>query len=475
MHERGVCGCDVKFPALQQPRMLTRPVLGNGHGVEGNGNTKVGKIEDGNIKDENIKGEPTKDSNDEIDTVSTLEDDSSENSGRRNEESNTVQALTRSISITSLGNQQNGSSESHFDASIKSGIDKAQINSSQHNQGDNEDLRPKINDILRDNSLKFGPKKNNNNHNTNSNKKKNNKSKKQYNKNKKKPAPHPRRHALAWNVSDISPFYEVHDENGGSIDVAVRLSSQYGAEWIQDHARVHEAGHCNCAVQFETYTPHLFTASDMAMYGPSQGSMAPGYQMGTGEGADVAKHSLPELRDMDITIWQMNDTDMCGRMITWPTKPQDYGFHSADEAKAWLDSQRLGERTSYPNGAAILPGATTEMRGYTDTESLEGQTGCNAPHLPYPKIAHGQPPAIPTTNPYSAVYDNQQPSSETHHMNNGIPAAATMQEQSNDLENIVPLVGWPLGAGPEGDSHSQAWDMCRLSRPRPTRAHSFSG
>ena len=35
------------------------------------------------------------------------------------------------------------------------------------------------------------------------------------------------------------------------------MSSLYGAEWIQDHARVHETGACDCDVDFAPYKPTL--------------------------------------------------------------------------------------------------------------------------------------------------------------------------------------------------------------------------
>ncbi|KAJ3563458.1 hypothetical protein NPX13_g8189 [Xylaria arbuscula] len=50
------------------------------------------------------------------------------------------------------------------------------------------------------------------------------------------------------------PMY-VQTQVGDKVEVAVRLSSLYGAEWIKDHAKLHESGKCSCSVSFERYKP----------------------------------------------------------------------------------------------------------------------------------------------------------------------------------------------------------------------------
>jgi hypothetical protein len=60
--------------------------------------------------------------------------------------------------------------------------------------------------------------------------------------------------------SSALPLFE-EAQVGGNVAVAVRLSSLYGAEWTQDHAKLHESGQCKCPVSFEKYKP-IDTSAD---------------------------------------------------------------------------------------------------------------------------------------------------------------------------------------------------------------------
>ncbi|KAI1128930.1 hypothetical protein F5Y10DRAFT_264680 [Nemania abortiva] len=50
------------------------------------------------------------------------------------------------------------------------------------------------------------------------------------------------------------PLFE-EAQVGGNVEVSVRLPSIWGAEWTQDHAKLHESGECSCYVSFERYKP----------------------------------------------------------------------------------------------------------------------------------------------------------------------------------------------------------------------------
>lgn len=239
-----------------------------------------------------------------------------------------------------------------------------------HAKGYGENMRPRVSNLLRRGMRqKFGSKK----------------KAKQNKKAKKTSTVRPQPHALAWNTASISPFHEVEDEMGGGTAVAVRLPSLYGAEWIQDHAQIHEAGRCSCAVRFDTYQPYVFTKNDIALYG--------------GE-------------------------------IDRPVGSYDYNSRSASEAQAWLDTR---EAKTAPNA---IP---SNSLGYHQTgDHMEGvDMGTSAFYPPYPSVACG-----PTTAAADAAVGTD------------LGYTIVMSEQSADMENSIPLVGWPLGAGPEGDSHS---------------------
>lgn len=243
----------------------------------------------------------------------------------------------------------------------------------------------------------------------------------------------------SWN--GIAPLWEVDE----SAEVRVRLSSQYAAEWVLDHGQRHRDGSCACPVRFEQYTPHRVTEDDVAADAVQQqqqqhdkkahntnskpktttrGRRARNrgrFKRKTSEAAAAATAAVPApvhdaagppvshlmretLRLSDVLAWNvLEKSDSPDRLWSaWPTRPEDYGFKTIDEAENALTGE----------GPVV------------------------------PKLAHL------SDKPFAPAFFHQ-----------GEP----------------PIVGWPIGAGPEGgveNSHSPAWHMCDLSRPRLRRSRS---
>ncbi|KAI1873117.1 uncharacterized protein JN550_003370 [Neoarthrinium moseri] len=253
-------------------------------------------------------------------------------------------------------------------------------------------------------------------------------------------------HAMAWN-RNISPIVDITQDYGTGNKIAVRLSSQYGAEWIPDHAQLHAAGKCECAVAFETYKPHSITAVDLAA--------APEWDM---QKPIKALHT-PTFRRNDLLIWKINEANPGMPQIPWPIQMEEFGFTCCAEAEACLEEQERAAAGQASKEDELLLSQIPQF----------GQRG----PFPYPAAAYGIEGAAHGGNGTSAqrsaaVGREQQPA---HDSFIAIPNEPIFCPQG------IPLVGWPLGAGPEGgreNSHSPAWNMCSLSRPRIKRSCSLT-
>lgn len=73
---------------------------------------------------------------------------------------------------------------------------------------------------------------------------------------------------------------QVGNATGHNIPAAVpaRIHSLYGAEWIEEHRQLHNAGSCRCAADFSCYqTPEVYGITDSSHFGVNneQGQTAP--------------------------------------------------------------------------------------------------------------------------------------------------------------------------------------------------------
>ncbi|KAI0125665.1 hypothetical protein BJ170DRAFT_596901 [Xylariales sp. AK1849] len=248
-------------------------------------------------------------------------------------------------------------------------------------------------------------------------------------------------HALAWN-NTLSPIVEIAEENGESTKVAVRLSSQYGAEWIPDHAKLHASGSCKCAVKFDTYKPHPITIDDV-----------------TPEAMATPIEALrnQSFRRSDLMIWRMNEENPDCPPVAWPLKLEAYGFKCVADAETFLADEEAAraEAPASQWASASGPGPVFDSNyqgsvGYTPTSYGEGFTASQASIS-----VHQRPSNMKQSDSSESIV--------------AVPGNPTYRQQN------CPLIGWPIGAGPEGgmeNSHSPAWNACGLSRPKLKKSRS---
>ncbi|ORY57475.1 uncharacterized protein BCR38DRAFT_413872 [Pseudomassariella vexata] len=251
----------------------------------------------------------------------------------------------------------------------------------------------------------------------------------------KKPAPQP--HVISW--GSLPPILEVKEDASDTYkpQINMRLASQYGIEWMPDHYELHESGKCHCPVRFETYQPHdlpeAFELSKMEDQADSD-TGAPSIQM--------PQTVIPKekVRYMDVVIWTVNENTPEGeRKIPWPQRPEDYGFRSVAEARVCLGMQ-LGRQDPI-NSLPVYGGSS---RG--------GDI----------------PAAVDDAVRESIEWDIEIAGGDLR------PHGLTSVRLSQHGD---PIVGWPIGAGPEGgieNSHASSWYSCGISRPKLRRSKSWT-
>ncbi|GAW21617.1 hypothetical protein ANO14919_111400 [Xylariales sp. No.14919] len=238
---------------------------------------------------------------------------------------------------------------------------------------------------------------------------------------------------------------------GNSVEVAVRLTSLYGAEWTKDHAKLHRSGQCNCPVSFESYKPIDVDSS--------QGKII---EVCTGDGSrlyvivDGAESS--KLEYSDSPDW----TRETGR----DRSSQKHGSHSKPTAAA-ASSYGSDARTSSIDNNSV-GGPSHQYRhgqvpiGHVARWAMEGPQGSLldeilGPMRPDASMCGGRPVDIQTM----------------HYSTSGIPISGDPivcgTTLANELPSIVEfqqpettIAGFPIGAGPEGESHAGDFETCSL-------------
>ncbi|KAK6087344.1 hypothetical protein SCUP234_01975 [Seiridium cupressi] len=425
MHERGTCGCGVVFPALQQPRETGKVRLGGGGGGGGNGN-----------------GGNTSTSDDSTYSTRGRDDDSTAAAGQ-------VLFDPESYSRTGMDVPQ---SQEHQQPHPSNQSTKSKNKQARRKR--NKPDRKKQKDIQADLHSRGKP------HNVPDMV------------NSTKP------HALAWDLT-LSPLIEIDEpvtstssSTKPSTSIAVRLSSQYGAEWIPEHAKLHAAGNCNCPVKFDTYKPEKLTVRDIAEHAPGLKIDAP-----------IKALQKLDLRNSDVMIWRINKENPAAKQIPWPVEKEEFGFKSVAQAEAWLAAEgiSLGDIPDqvFLNQHIGRPLAKFSTDPYSGVSSFVQPPKFDGHgSLQYPLIAYGYDVVQTSSTQIASQAAANRPVTASNPEQQGRAngqVIATRGVTKYRQKHGLPLIGWPLGAGPEGgqeNSHSPAWNMCLLSRPALERSRS---
>ncbi|KAI8957892.1 hypothetical protein F5Y11DRAFT_363248 [Daldinia sp. FL1419] len=239
------------------------------------------------------------------------------------------------------------------------------------------------------------------------------------------------------------------------LSMSVRMSSLYAAEWAPDHAELHRTGRCSCPVIFERYTGYPEAAAAIAAESNGNNAGKNGNSNGNGNGAN------------GTAIVQYSENDV--RRYDPPSRASN----------GWSTRTNGGNSSTNTSGYQT-PNASTYVNHHSS--SVDN----SAPCLQISNTVHqywGSAPVQPTFSAAGNGY--QYPPRQGNRPQNGhtsdeaTPHAPGAQEypdatadDSLDVQMAcyqptnIPIVGLPIGAGPEGDSHMPPFEDCELYYPK---------
>ncbi|KAI0397856.1 hypothetical protein F5Y17DRAFT_476562 [Xylariaceae sp. FL0594] len=340
-------------------------------------------------------------------------------------------------------------------------------------------------------------------------------------------------------TADIPLFEE--RQVGEDVEVAVRLSSMYAAEWTKDHAKLHRSGTCKCPVSFEPYKPlpaedstenHPNSpapvegeAEAACQYGPKSKKAATSVPIAVQEhakprrsaGAQAALAPIVHSSPADAYAYAQNNPQYAQAQQTGPSQSRnDGGFASASGSTSArpLASGRGAYNTTHQNQKVndygsenrkpvLPPGAVArhafmkaqmspldELLGVvskglaapsqkTDenlkrnaAESDNRGGGLSRPvdvqsvhfHLREDTVRIvGKPIEITPASITGSTGGTQNNTADYKKMKPGETLSDTLDScvEYHPPEKVI--AGFPLGAGPEGESHAGDFEDCDLN------------
>ncbi|KAI1356369.1 hypothetical protein F5Y01DRAFT_309783 [Xylaria sp. FL0043] len=203
---------------------------------------------------------------------------------------------------------------------------------------------------------------------------------------------------------------------GDHVEVAVRLTSLYGAEWTKDHAKLHDSGKCKCPVSFERYKPLNIDDDE-----------------GEDENTGLDPTYLPEqVRKISRSYGSdaaTSSKDQNSAAAAGPHFPSGYDHIPTGDIARWA--------VDGPQSSLL-----DQILGPVGPDALKyGNRPVDIQTMHYPR------PGLPISgNPIG--YETFQGS--------GLPTTVEYEQPERTL------AGFPIGAGPEGESHAGNFEDCSL-------------
>ncbi|KAL1903064.1 hypothetical protein Sste5346_000348 [Sporothrix stenoceras] len=295
---------------------------------------------------------------------------------------------------------------------------------------------------------------------------------------------------------------------GGHTTVSVRLPSLYAAEWVADHRGRHEASLCHCPVDFRTYEevvgqgsataakPEAGVATGESNVGPSRPLRRSASMSAMSSSSDSGEPGVPERQ-----ITRSSSHDGLTYFVAVAGEPPNDDKEGTVTAESALDNKQVAP-VAQDGGFAVThapiqlhPGKSVRYAGSVFAEvpeylqlmgpflsqpAMQAQGGDQTVMLDcvlddnggnltlasgggheHDRVDYiGRPehfqnqPGIPTTFIPPSAAHTPRPSRRR-------PRAHTMADMKEHYEHQaqqrIPLVGFPIGAGPEGVSHAIPW------------------
>lgn len=250
----------------------------------------------------------------------------------------------------------------------------------------------------------------------------------------------------------VPPMYQ-EVKVGDTIEVCTRLPSLYAAEWTNDHAELHENGQCSCNVSFKSYQPQDMDdvkgkaparhhgAKSSQSQSAQRSSHGQGHAESSAKGAMSDKSSKKKLKNKKFRTnknnkKKMNKDEQNGKTETENTSAKSESPPDVGQTARW---------SMYPPHLSILD----EILGPIDHLAITNQT-----HTHH-HDATGRPVDIQTAHYYpDNVPISGNPIVDGPSYSN-IPTIVEYSQPS------ITIAGFPLGAGPEGQSHAGDFEACK--------------
>lgn len=244
-----------------------------------------------------------------------------------------------------------------------------------------------------------------------------------------------------------------------SLEVAVRIPSLYGAEWVDEHRQLHKDGSCKCAGDFSFYqTPE---ASHIV---PSPSALI---DNGPGQAVQT-KTTIQSFQDQGDRNFQnsaasdyLNPRDLSpqgpsSRQVLHNTSDPHLPPHQGDTLPQQSSSTKAASLDHTPSKPSGLKGASDS----TTSKPPPLVVSSYYPHAHAPQRSPGAIYEVDPTKSTNRLYN--------HACNEGASMTTLADFQSVEFpraEGYLPLVGLPIGAGPEGAtglSHVGGFEDCVL-------------
>lgn len=236
------------------------------------------------------------------------------------------------------------------------------------------------------------------------------------------------------------------------LEVAVRIPSLYGAEWVDEHRQLHKDGSCKCAGDFSFYqTPEpdqcvpsssapIENFPGQAIQTKAIGQTHQAQSHGKSQNSSASHYLTPQ------NLFHLGQSyhETSHNFESPPLLPHHQGDTMAQQSP-FREASQL--QLSTPSKSQTADRATTPKPPPLVVSS-------SYPHVHAPQRSPGAIYEVDPTKSTNRLYNLA--------CNEGANMAAVADFQSVEFpraEGILPLVGLPIGAGPEG-----APGLCHVRR-----------
>lgn len=279
----------------------------------------------------------------------------------------------------------------------------------------------------------------------------------------------------AASSKEVPAHYQERSTKTGphNLEVAVRIPSLYGAEWVDEHRQLHKNGACKCAGDFAFYE-----APEPIKAVPSPSALldnGPGQAVQT----KITRGSFQVQGNADFQTCAASEylnpkslpTQGPYHLEVLPSYSHPHLPHLPHQQGDSLTQQVSTKAAGVENTLSTASG----LRGANNTTSSKNPTKTPTktsskppplvvssyyPHTPHPQRSPGAIYEVDPTKSTNRLYN--------HACNGGATMSTLADFQSVEFpraEGYLPLVGLPIGAGPEGApglSHVGQFEDCVL-------------